>query len=57
MIWKVGGKIRRLPASVETPDLESCKTLHFMALFSSSSNISNCKHDAIEEYLIWSCAM
>ena len=47
MIWKVGDKIRRLPASFETADLESCKTLHFMTLFSSSSssssNSSNCK--------------
>ena len=43
MIWKVGGKVRRFPASIETPDLESCKTLHFMTLFGSSSNSSNCK--------------
>ena len=46
MIWKVGGKIRRLPASIETTDSESCKTL--VKLF---------KDDAIEAYLIWSCAM
>ena len=32
-----------LDACIETLDLESCKTLHFMTLFSSSRNSSTCK--------------
>ena len=61
MIWKVGGKIRQLPASIETALLKLCKTLHFMTLFSSSSSklvaiVKLFKRDATEAYLIWSCA-
>ena len=55
MIWKVGGKICRLPASIETPDLESCKTLHFihcLVVVVIVAIVKLFKHDAIEAYLI-----
>ena len=57
MIWKVGGKIRRLPTSIETPYLESYKTLHCLGVVVIVAIVKLFKHDAIEAYLIWSCAM
>ena len=35
MIWKVGGEIRRLPASIETPGLVLEKAYNEIAVFVS----------------------
>jgi hypothetical protein len=42
MIWKVGGEIRRLPASIETP---AVATLYITICYSASHSYKRTLHD------------